>query len=85
MVIDKKIFSGANKLAGEWGHNFLPGYGILSEENLKLENSYNFTIEKFVSGKGIESIFANKTSAKEIFKLSRREGTIIQKIYISIF
>ena len=84
LVIDKKIFSGANKLAGEWGNNFLPGYGILSDENLGVKNSYNFTIEKFLSGKGIESIFANKTSAKEIFKLSR-EGDSNSKKYISIF
>tara|TARA_Y100001936_G_C15893889_1_gene569507 strand:+ start:308 stop:913 length:606 start_codon:yes stop_codon:yes gene_type:complete len=56
LVIDKTIFNGANKLTGEWGHNFLPGYGILNEENLRLKNSYNFTIEQFISGKGIENI-----------------------------
>ena len=27
--------------------------------NLKIKNSYDFTIEQFVSGKGIEKIFDN--------------------------
>ncbi len=84
LVIDKKIFSGANKLTGEWGHNFLPGYGILKEENLKLKNSYDFTIEQFVSGKGIEKIFDNKVSAKRIFKLDK-DGDANAAKYIKIF
>ena len=28
LVIDQKIIRGANHIAGEWGHNFLPGFGI---------------------------------------------------------
>ena len=84
LVFNRKIYNGSNKLAGEWGHNFLPGYGILREENLKLENSYNFTIEQFISGKGIEKIFKNNNTAKEIFKQSR-EGNSEAIKYINIF
>jgi fructokinase len=84
LVIDKKIFSGTNKLTGEWGHNFLPGYGILNEENKKIENSYDFTIEQFISGKGIEKIFKKDISAKEIFKLNRK-GDKDAKNYINLF
>jgi len=56
----------------------------LKEENLKLKNSYDFTIEQFVSGKGIEKIFDNKVSAKRIFKLDK-DGDANAAKYIKIF
>ncbi len=56
----------------------------MKEENLKLKNSYDFTIEQFVSGKGIEKIFDNKVSAKRIFKLDK-DGDANAAKYIKIF
>ena len=53
LVIDKKIVSGPNGVAGEWGHNPLPYYGNLDDEdinlgegtlvkNINIENRYFF-------------------------------------------
>ena len=74
LVIDKKIISGSNGLSGEWGHNPLPYYGNLSDENINLgEGAFvkNINIEKFISGKAIEDLYFEKKkerkSTKEIF------------------
>ena len=57
---------------------------FLMRENKKIENSYDFTIEQFISGKGIEKIFNKDISAKEIFKLNRK-GDKDAKNYINLF
>ncbi len=74
LVIDKKIISGSNGLSGEWGHNPLPYYGNLNDEDISLsEGAFvkNINIEKFISGKGIEDLYFEKEnkkkSTKEIF------------------
>ena len=70
LVINQKIIRGANHIAGEWGHNFLPGFGI-NEKKGKIKYHYRFSTQQFISGKGIESLykFTNKSkkSAHSIF------------------
>ena len=72
LIVDKKIISGINNLAGEWGHNPLPYYGI-KEDISAFKSSFipNIHIEKFISGKGLEALyfenFKKKISTKEIF------------------
>ena len=70
LVIDQKIIRGANHIAGEWGHNFLPGFGI-NEKKDKIKYHYRFSTQQFISGKGIESLYKlsnkSKKSAHKIF------------------
>ena len=65
LIINKKIFVGANSFAGEWGH--IP-IGKPSSKN---------NIEEYISGKGIErqyyTRFKKKLPAKEIFQNYRRK------------
>ena len=73
LVINKKIVTGANNIAGEWGHNFLPFFGTLKDEKINIRDTYHkMTIENFLSGKGLERLYFKtyklEISAKEIFK-----------------
>ena len=63
-VINKKIVRGANHIAGEWGHNFLPGYG-LNEKKTKIKYDYKFTSQQFISGKGLEDLYKRKKNSKK--------------------
>ncbi len=73
LIVNKKILKGANNLAGEWGHNELPGYGLLDDEN-----DIDKTIEDYISGKGIEKIFHKKFNKKlttqEIFSKANEKN-----------
>ena len=62
-VINRKIIRGANHIAGEWGHNFLPGYG-LNEKITKVKYNYKFTSQQFISGKGLENLYKPKKNSK---------------------
>ena len=64
LVIDQKIVRGANHIAGEWGHNFLPGFGI-NEKNDKIKYHYRFSTQQFISGKGIESLYKLSNKSKK--------------------
>ena len=64
-VIDRKIIRGANHIAGEWGHNFLPGYGLNNEEKTKIKYDYKFTSQQFISGKGLEKLYERKRNIKK--------------------
>ena len=82
LVVDKKIISGINNLSGEWGHSPLPYYGI--NENMNVFNSTlvpNISIEKFVSGKGLEALFyenyKKKFTTKEIFSKKEENSKFI--------
>ncbi len=83
LVVDKKIISGINNLSGEWGHNPLPYYGI-NEDISALQSTFaqNQTIEKFISGKGLESLylenFNKKISTKEIFSKKEKNSKFIE-------
>ena len=63
-VINKRIIRGANHIAGEWGHNFLPGYG-LNEKRTKVKYDYKFTSQQFISGKGLENLYKPKKKFKK--------------------
>ena len=84
LVVNKKIISGINNLSGEWGHNPLPYYGI--NENISVFPSTlvpNLSIEKFISGKGLEALyfenFKKKISTKEIFAKKEENSKFIEK------
>ena len=86
LIVDKKIISGINNLSGEWGHNPLPFYGI-NEDISILQNTLlpNLTIEKFISGKGLESLyyenFKKKLSTKEIFSKKDENSKFIKDFF----
>ena len=75
LVIDKKIVSGLNGVAGEWGHNQLP-YLATKKEELNTTNLRESEIESFISGLAIAKKFNKKygknLNAREIFKLYRK-------------
>ena len=82
LVVDRKIISGINNLSGEWGHNPLPYYGINEDISvIQSTLSKNISIEKFISGKGLESLyfenFKKKLSTKEIFSKKKENAKFI--------
>ena len=74
LVIDKKIVSGPNGVAGEWGHNQIP-YFAAKKENFDSSNAREAEIESFVSGLGLakrfSKIYGKNLKANEIFALNR--------------
>ncbi len=75
LVIDKKIVSGPNGVAGEWGHNQLP-YLAAKKENFDSSNLRDAEIENFISGLSISRRFNKKfkknLKTNEIFELNRK-------------
>jgi fructokinase len=74
LVIDKKIVTGPNGVAGEWGHNQLP-YIATKKEKVDTKNLRELEIESFISGlalaKRFQKKFKKNIKAHEIFKLYR--------------
>ena len=74
LVIDKKIVSGPNGVAGEWGHNQIP-YFAAKKENFDSNNAREAEIESFISGLGLakrfNKIYGKNLKANEIFALNR--------------
>ena len=74
LVIDKKIVTGPNGVAGEWGHNQLP-YIAKKKEKVDTKNLRELEIESFISGlalaKRFQKKFKKNIKAHEIFKLYR--------------
>ena len=74
LVIDKKIVTGPNGVAGEWGHNQLP-YIATKKEKVDTKNLRELEIESFISGlalaKRFQKKFKKNIKAHEIFKLFR--------------
>jgi len=75
LVIDKKIVSGPNGVAGEWGHNQIP-YFAAKKENFDSNNPREAEIESFISGlalaKRFNKTFGKNLKANEIFELNRK-------------
>ena len=75
LVIDKKIVSGPNGVAGEWGHNQIP-YFAAKKENFDSSNAREAEIESFISGLGLakrfNKIYGKNLKANEIFALNRK-------------
>ena len=58
VVVNKQLLSGPNAIAGEWGHNPLPGYS--PEQDGPAQPCYcgrNNCLERFVSGTGFTTRF----------------------------
>jgi len=74
LVIDKKIVTGPNGVAGEWGNNQLP-YIAAKKENVDTKNLRELEIESFISGLALAKRFQKKykknIKTNEIFKLYR--------------
>ena len=75
MVIDKKIVSGPNGVAGEWGHNQI-NHLISKKENFESTNLREGEIESFMSGLSLAKKFNKKfkknLKTNEIFDLYRK-------------
>ncbi len=72
LVIDGKIFTGANLISGEWGHNPLPWPDLNELPGPECYCGLSGCIETFLSGPGLENTFYKITgetvSANEISK-----------------
>ena len=75
LVIDKKIVSGPNGVAGEWGHNQI-NHLISKKENFESTNLREGEIESFMSGLSLAKKFYKKfkknLKTNEIFDLYRK-------------
>tara|TARA_B100000579_G_scaffold231314_1_gene189533 strand:+ start:109 stop:1005 length:897 start_codon:yes stop_codon:yes gene_type:complete len=88
-VINKKVIIGANNHAGEWGHNPLPYFGLMDDEVSPLSKDSimvpNISIEKYISGKGLQSLYYEKygknIKAHEIFKNYHENKKFIDNFY----
>lgn len=63
LVIDKKIVSGPNGVAGEWGHNQI-NHLISKKENFDSTNLREGEIESFMSGLNLAKKFNKKIQKK---------------------
>jgi fructokinase len=74
LVVDKKIVSGPNGVAGEWGHNQLP-YLAATKEGLNTKIYRECEVESFISGlslaKRFNKRFNKDLKTNEIFRLYR--------------
>ena len=74
LVVDKKIVSGPNGVAGEWGHNQLP-YLAATKEGLNTKIYRDCEVESFISGlslaKRFNKRFNKDLKTNEIFRLYR--------------
>jgi fructokinase len=74
IVFNKQVWNGPNALAGEWGHNPLPGYHIDNDGRKRdCHCGRQNCIEQFISGTGFENTYKNLTgnslSASKIMEL----------------
>ena len=77
LVVDKRIVSGPNGVAGEWGHNQLP-FMAATKEGLKSKIYRECEVESFVSGLSLAKRFNKKFNrnikTNEIFELYRKHN-----------
>lgn len=75
LVIDKRIVSGPNGVAGEWGHNQVT-HLIAKQEKFESTNLREGEIESFISGlslaKKYKQLYKNNLKTNEIFELYRK-------------
>ncbi len=67
VVINKKILTGSNHLAGEWGHISLPIFSLIADKKYVKKDMDKMQIQKFISGKGLEKLYRKKMTAHMIF------------------
>jgi fructokinase len=77
LAVDKRIVSGPNGVAGEWGHNQLP-FMAATREGLKSNIYRDCEVESFISGlslaKRYYKKFDKKLQTNEIFELYRKHN-----------
>ena len=77
LVVDRKIVSGPNGVAGEWGHNQIP-YLAATKEGLNTKIYRDCEIESFISGLSLAKKFNKKYNknlkTNDIFKLYRNHN-----------
>jgi fructokinase len=78
LVVDRKIVSGPNGVAGEWGHNQLP-YLASKNEQLNTTLYREAEVESFISGlslaKNFNKQYKKNIQTNEIFDLYRRNDS----------
>ena len=78
LVIDKKIVTGPNGVAGEWGHNQIP-YFAAKKENFESNDAREAEIESFISGLGLANrfnkIYGKNLKTRDIFELKRKHDS----------
>ena len=83
LVIDKKIVSGPNGVAGEWGHNQLP-FIAATKESLVSNVYRDCEVESFISGlslaKRFNMKFKKNLKTNEIFELYRKKNLEATKL-----
>ena len=83
LVIDKKIISGPNGVAGEWGHNQLP-FIAATKEGLVSKVYRDCEVESFISGlslaKRFNMKFKKNLKTNEIFELYRKKNLEATKL-----
>ena len=83
LVIDKKIVSGPNGVAGEWGHNQLP-FIAATKEGLVSKVYRDCEVESFISGlslaKRFNMKFKKNLKTNEIFELYRKKNLEATKL-----
>ena len=77
LVVDKKIVSGPNGVAGEWAHNQLP-FIAARKEGLKSNIYRDCEVESFISGLSLarrfNKRFKRNIKTNEIFELYRKHN-----------
>ena len=77
LVVEKKLVSGANAIAGEWGHNSLPWMGSDESPGLACWCGKRGCIETFLSGPALESEWRAQgqkpLTVPDIVKLAARD------------
>ena len=77
LVVDKKIVTGPNGVAGEWGHNQLP-FLAATKEGLKSKIYRDCEVESFISGLSLAKRFNKRyernIKTNEIFELYRKHN-----------
>ena len=83
IVIDRKIYTGINKIAGEFGH-----HTVSYENGRPCWCGSKGCVETYVSGSGIEAQYLRKTgnrdTAKNILKLSCEEACNLKREFYEI-
>ena len=83
LIIDKKIVSGPNGVAGEWGHNQLP-FIAATKEGIISKVYRDCEVESFISGlslaKRFNMKFKKNFKTNEIFELYRKKNLDAAKL-----
>jgi fructokinase len=84
IAFNGKTVDGANGIAGEWGHNPLPGAGSPEIGNTRCWCGHANCLETWISGTGLARVYeeqsGRKAKADEIIKLMRAGDPLASKV-----